>query len=358
MIKSRVDYLKSFPSDSEDSHVLMWNILYDAFIPFLEEYFPTLQIDTSPNFNTINLKEYILREGSIHKDIINFSRTGMVYAVEMKVPKRYIEKKIYYWRIKNSIITKGGVYGIDEYGIEIYDSEENIITEIASDWSPTQTIDIKKYKSLDINLDMFDNIPDRYFYSKESKSLKLKRFLKVFSKTLDDLDLEVNRTIDDKNRDSARMTKYKINFGSLFGFKDKQFTNSFEYRMILERFFEAIQYGQTEKAINLISYAFIGSKPEYTNVSNSSWRIFSKVDSWRNPPFFYVFDPNYTNVQKIISIFSKSDLTLRIGIIIKFRSFVKILESDINKELLTLLLDKLLPPVKYYIKYDLDGQNF
>ncbi|MCM1260583.1 MAG: hypothetical protein NC222_06470 [Staphylococcus sp.] len=345
--------------DFEDKTILSWELdtqqikeklqelSFQKIYDFKENIDFLIEIDSTPEFNSINLQTYNF------KDLEQYYTGNCVYSCILKIAEKQLsEESKFYYRVKiNPKSIKFIVKQSDD--VIYYDFEFN------SDWGETSEITIKKNYTLDILHSMYNFISDYNAYNKEIKSANFYNFLlphaKEFNKSFEEIMLSKELFFLDK----CNSNKLDEIYGNNYGFNIPFNMNAEEYRRLMISLRKAYTNAGTYHSINSVLKYFFGE--------NANFNDFRKIYPWilRSKKIKDPENPSYTNFKSNYYLYEeklkdyplqKNRIMLLDENIRKFCFLIKIdnfFNVEYNKKDIKTIINKLKPVyTKYVLKIE------
>lgn len=258
----------SFPfeylSDNPLEMVLAWSVDNDALTnAFAVEGITSfgylnnqldfkVQLDSSPDFNTINLKEYKAETANSYHYGIN------VYAMDVPVPKRNYKKDLtLYWRVK-------------------HDLSDGISMSTSSAYCTFSEFSLNKNETIEIADAMHLGIPDENVYTKDENSTNIYSILKDFGSQIDSSKFESKRVKEIFDITKVKESELQASFGRMFGFAKPDDMSYAEYRAMLQKLFGLYSKAGTIFSMKEMAKLFTGAYPEIIEYKNKyGWIVYS-----------------------------------------------------------------------------------
>lgn len=255
-------------SDNPLEMVLAWGVDNDAvtnafaadgitsFGLLLSQLDFRVQVDSSTNFDSVNLKEYT-------KSTANKFNTGInVYSMEVPVPKRNYNKDLdFYWRVRHEL--------------------DAVSMSTLSNYCTYSDFSLIKNKGIEIADEMHLKLSDENVYTKDENSTNIYSLFRNYGHHLDASEFELKRCKELNDIDNVKESELQDSFGRIMDFSKPDSMSFAEYRKFLKDLFEIYSHSGTLFSIREVVKAFTGAYPEIVEGREKyGWIIY---DTRRDP---------------------------------------------------------------------------
>lgn len=327
-------------SDNPLEMVLAWGLDTDALTNTLEFNGITnfgyllnqldfrVQVDSSTNFNTINLKEYTGSTAS------GFNKGINVFSMEVPVSKRnYDEDLTFYWRVRHEL--------------------DGVSMSTLSDYCTYSDFSLNKNETIEITDELHLGLPDENVYTKDENSTNIYSILKNFGNQIDLSKFELKRVKDSIiDIDNVKESDLQNTFGLMLDFSKPDLMSFAEYRRMLKKLFDIYSHSGTVYSIREIVKILTGAYP-LINEGNKTygWIVYDTRAAFVAPPLpfdylnsaahFYPIndlDPETSNLVPKCQPMSRAEKAFRVNIRVKNPFFL-----ELNRDLIAAAIYKLKP---------------
>lgn len=272
----------SYLSDNPLEAVLAWGVDNDAmtnafaadgltnFGYLLDQLVFRVQLDSSTDFNTINLMQYTNSSAGQYNSGIN------VYSMDVPVPKRnYNEDLTFYWRVRHEL--------------------DGSSMSTLSDYCTYSELSLNKNETIEIADAMHNDMSDQNVYTKDANSTNIYSLLKDFGNQIDLSKFEDKRLKDGFDIDNIKESELESNYGRIMNFSKPSSFSFAEYRAVLKKLFDIYSHSGTVYAIREIIKIFTGAYPEIKEYRNLyGWIAYdTRRATFVTPPLPFDYrDPN------------------------------------------------------------------
>lgn len=342
----------SFELDKQQIKEKLQEMGFQKFYNFNDNINFIIQIDNTPEFNSINLREIEFKN--------QYFYTGnIVYSCITKIVERQLSgETTFYYRVKIKQENK-------TYNVKLNNSQTYFNLEFNSDWSDACKITIKKDYTMDILHSMYNFISDYNAYNKEVKSANFYNFLLPHAKEFNNVYSEFLRTKETFLLSKCDTSKLDETFGNNYGFNLPFDINAEEYRRLLMTLRQSYMNAGTFNSIkNNLKY-FLGEDAIFKDYRTIfPWILRSKnhkVKDPENPSYknfksnYYLHSKNRSNVFKKNRILLLSSTFKKFNFEIKFDNFFNVKFDKRNVEI---IINKLKPVYTKYILVIEEQEDF
>lgn len=294
-----------------------------------------IEIDSTPDFNSANLKQINFR------DLQCFVGHRVCSCIIEIAHKQEDEELTFYYRVKVNEQEKS-------YQIKENDWQTTDIFGFVNDWSETCEVKIKQNYTLNIIKAMYDFIADRNSYNKEVYSANFYSFLFPHAK-------EFNKAYNEilKTKEMFILQKCDTNylnevFGYNYGFNIPFNINTEEYRRILMTLRRSYISAGTFTSIANVLYYFTGEKVVYKDFKNIYPWILREKEVEYDHPSYTNYKSNYYlyNINRLDNEKAKNEIMLLDDDFAKFNFIIKgdnFYNYDIDTYNILTIINKLKP---------------
>lgn len=281
--------ITAYPSSIDGRFLFMWRVQFSEAVQDPSELDFQLQIDSNPNFGTVNLRQFYKNSA----DLTAYHNGNVYKAYEVVMPRRLRESiQTWYWRVRihtpGEIIPDGDIYEFPNF---------------ISEWSDTQTLTILPDYRYTEAQEMLKVLADEHVYAKEASSTLFYELFIALARELDAIKLEYNLTKDDNYLLKIRDTSLHRNFGVLLNLSRGLNEEAVDYRGRVHDTFNAfIHYPGVEQGIIEVVKTFTAEEPTVVDLSTRYGWILGQ---------HYLYDPDYppesaNAVEPVIRLVSRS----------------------------------------------------